>query len=143
VGGALGLALGAALPSVDAALEIGKVLTMVFIIFGGLYFDLSTLPHWLQPLSALSPVKHAWDGFVANEFSGLVFEDVGDRRPAKAGAKVYADGAAVLSEIGLGPETVAASIAHLSCLLLALHLLSYLALASRAPRFVKLAPPLK
>ena len=89
---------------------------MVFIIFGGLYFDLSTLPTWLRPLSSLSPVKLAWDGFVANEFAGLTFEDAGDQR-ALAGTKVYADGMAVLSEIGLGcasyapPPTAAASTA--------------------------------
>ena len=92
---------------------------MVFIIFGGLYFDLSTLPTWLRPLSSLSPVKLAWDGFVANEFAGLTFEDAGDQS-APAGTKVYADGVAVLSEIGLGcvvsrasyaPPTAAASTA--------------------------------
>ena len=35
VGSALGLALGALMPSVDAALEAGKMLTMMGIIFGG------------------------------------------------------------------------------------------------------------
>ena len=74
MGGALGLALGAALPSVDAALELGKMVTMVFIIFGGLFFDDGALPAALRWLPAVSPVKRAWEALVSNEFAGLVFE---------------------------------------------------------------------
>eukprot|EP00618_Florenciella_parvula_P037462 CAMPEP_0119525604 /NCGR_PEP_ID=MMETSP1344-20130328/40364_1 /TAXON_ID=236787 /ORGANISM="Florenciella parvula, Strain CCMP2471" /LENGTH=144 /DNA_ID=CAMNT_0007564413 /DNA_START=103 /DNA_END=533 /DNA_ORIENTATION=+ len=59
VGSTMGVALGVMLPSVDMALEIGKMLTMVMIIFGGLYFDVETLPSALRWLPAASPVKRA------------------------------------------------------------------------------------
>ncbi len=57
-GSALGMCVGALSPSLELAMEIGKAVMMTFTIFGGLYFDESTLPaalSWL-PRASLAPI---------------------------------------------------------------------------------------
>jgi hypothetical protein len=123
------------------------MLTMVSIIFGGLYFDETTLPAPLRWLPAASPVKRTWEGLVANEFADFAFDDAPQRRwwwwllgsadrPVK-----YADGAAVLAEAGIGAETVGRSALLLSAALVALHAMAYCALVLKAPRFSQPTDP--
>jgi len=143
VGSALGLFLGALMPSVDAALELGKMLTMVSIIFGGLYFNESTLPHALRWVPRVSPVKRAFEGLAANEFRGLVFED-GPQAAASKSSK-YAVGTDVLLEMGLvggggddGSAIVRRSVLVLLASVCVLHVLAFAVLAFvKRPRFVR------
>jgi hypothetical protein len=144
VGSALGLFLGALMPSVDAALELGKVVTMVGVIFGGLYFDEATLPGWLRWVGACSPVKRAWEGLVANEFQGLVLTEAAAAAEEEAGAAAtagvgppYARGDDVLRDLGLGPATAASSAWALAAAALCLHAAAALVLYAKAPRFVQ------
>ena len=68
-GSALGMCVGALAPSLELAMEIGKAVMMTFTIFGGLYFDESTLPaalSWL-PRASLAPIF----SFVTPQFPQL------------------------------------------------------------------------
>lgn len=45
---ALGLAVGAAAPSTDAAVAIGPAVMLVFIVFGGYYCNAENIPRYVS-----------------------------------------------------------------------------------------------
>ena len=45
---ALGMAVGAAAPSTEAALVLGPAVVLVFIVFGGLYTNIDDMPGYLK-----------------------------------------------------------------------------------------------
>jgi hypothetical protein len=138
VGSALGLLLGVVMPSVDSALEIGKVITMVTIIFGGLYFDVSTLPWFLQLLPLLSPVKICWEGLVVNEFQYLEFDDDSSNNMKTnfvgVGGK-FATGLEVLFGLNLKSEDLFYSMIKLTLIALVLHASALVMLIVKSPRY--------
>lgn len=67
---ALGLAVGAAAPSTEAALAIGPAVILVSIVFGGLFVNESSVPRALKWLPAASLIKQSFAGMCINEFKG-------------------------------------------------------------------------
>jgi ABC-type multidrug transport system permease subunit len=65
---ALGLAVGAAAPSTEAALAIGPAVILVSIVFGGLFVNEKSVPRALRWVPATSLIKHAFEGACINEF---------------------------------------------------------------------------
>ena len=65
------LAVGTALGSGDGALEATKAFMTTSTVFGGLYFDESTLPWALQWVPRTSVVRLSWDGMMAYEMGGV------------------------------------------------------------------------
>jgi hypothetical protein len=139
VGSALGLLLGVVMPSVDSALEIGKVITMVTIIFGGLYFDVSTLPWFLQLLPLMSPVKICWEGLVVNEFQYLEFDDDNSSNVRTknffVGGGKFATGLEVLFGLNLKSEDLFYSMIKLTLIALVLHASALVMLIVKSPRY--------
>ena len=117
---ALGLFAGAAAPSLDVGLELTKALTTLSTVFGGMYFDASTLPWLLRWVPRASIVRVAWDGAVASEFAVL-------------------DGnlEELLAEQGI--EGQRWGVGELLGMAAVLSLAAFCAFAARAPRFQALA----
>ena len=72
---ALGLAVGAAAPSTEAALAIGPAVILVSIVFGGLFVNEKSVPKPLQWVPKTSLIKHAFEAGCINEFEDQVFDD--------------------------------------------------------------------
>lgn len=112
---ALGLAVGAAAPSADAALALGPAVMVVFIVFGGVYVNAASVPRVLRWVPRASLIKHAFEGLAVGEFDGATFDPsppaAGGKRGGPPGGKGGApgdmlDGRAVLSRLGYGDSTV-------------------------------------
>lgn len=56
---ALGLAVGAAAPSTEAALAIGPAVILVSVVFGGLFVNEDDVPHLLSWVPKTSLIKQA------------------------------------------------------------------------------------
>lgn len=69
---ALGLAVGAAAPSTEAALAMGPAVILVSIVFGGLFVQ--SVPKALCWLPKTSLIRASFKGLCVNEFDGLEFE---------------------------------------------------------------------
>ena len=130
---ALGLFAGAAAPSLDVGLELTKALTTLSTVFGGLYFDVSTLPWLLRWLPRASIVRVAWDGMVTSELTALATGlDEHDKRGRFTGGK-----ASLVSTL-LGEQGVEGgrwAVAELVGMAALFSLAAFCALAARAPRF--------
>jgi hypothetical protein len=71
---AVGLVIGSAAPSTDAALAGFPPLIVLMIIFNGNSINLESVPAVLRWLPAVSLVRWAFEGMCINEFEGLQLE---------------------------------------------------------------------
>ena len=150
----MGLAVGAAAPSADAAMAIGPAVTVIFIVFGGVYVSGGGVPRWLRWVPRASFIKHAFEGLVVNEFEGMRFEP--DAPPAAAvagrgggkkeqqqqrgGAGTLLTGEDVLCRFGLQDVSIASTVVA-QCRVLAFHCWTTLCLLrARQPRYVAPSP---
>ena len=131
--GALGLLAGAAAPTLDAGLEVTKSLTTLSTVFGGMYFDATTLPWALQWMPRTSMVRVTCDGMMRSETAAL------------EAAGVVKSAAAILADNGVAPASPTAAALDLLVIAGVLFVAAYLALAVKAPRFaaISLMPPQK
>lgn len=74
---AMGMAVGALAPSTETALVLGPALTLIFVVFGGLYTNQSDVPRYLRWVPACSGIKNGYDTLCKNEFNGLELENEG------------------------------------------------------------------
>lgn len=130
---ALGTLAGAAAPTLDVGLEGTKALTTLSTVFGGMYFDATTLPFFLRWLPRASIVRVAWDGLLHQELHALATHGVG----ASAAQLLAANGVggAEPAAAGGGSGRAAAELLRIYGLLL---VGAYVALAAKAPRFLSL-----
>lgn len=70
---ALGLAVSAFAPSIDAANALGPPLVVVALIFGGFLINLDSLPIVANWIPYLSFIRWAFEALCINEFTGLTF----------------------------------------------------------------------
>ncbi|URE43428.1 ABC-2 type transporter [Musa troglodytarum] len=71
---AMGLTVGAMVPSTEAAMAVGPSLMTVFIVFGGYYVNAENTPLVFRWIPRVSLIRWAFQGLCINEFSGLQFE---------------------------------------------------------------------
>ena len=57
----LGYLVSTAVPSVDVALAVGPAIVLPFLLFGGLFINLSSIPDWLAWLEYLSWFRYAYN----------------------------------------------------------------------------------
>lgn len=100
---ALGLAVGAAAPSTEAALAAGPAVILVSIVFGGLFVQ--SVPKGLAWLPKTSLIRAAFTGLCVNEFrgSGIEFKNTN----SKSGGNLT--GEDVLRRMDFDKETIAGS----------------------------------
>ena len=70
---ALGMAIAATAPDVEAATAFGPIVVVLMILFGGFYINIESLPVWLRWVHYLSLMRFAFEGLCVNEFKDLVF----------------------------------------------------------------------
>jgi hypothetical protein len=133
---ALGLAVGAAAPSTEAALAIGPAAILVSIVFGGLFVNEMTVPRALAWAPRTSLIKHAFEGACVNELRGQAFE-------TRADGSGEATGEAVLARLAFkGGGTVASSLANQGRITLFYWWATYCVLKARRPLYQPMeAPP--
>lgn len=132
---ALGLAVGAAAPSTEAALAIGPAVILVSIVFGGLFVNESNVPGPLKWLPAASLVKQAFEGACINEFKGAEFEL--DERGGGT-----ATGEQVLDRLSFGPPaSVRKTLAAQGRIALVYWWFAYRILERKQPRYQPLEVP--
>uniref|UniRef100_A0A803LJI6 ABC transporter domain-containing protein n=1 Tax=Chenopodium quinoa TaxID=63459 RepID=A0A803LJI6_CHEQI len=71
---AMGLTVGAMVPSTEAAMAVGPSLMTVFIVFGGYYVNADNTPIIFRWIPRASLIRWAFQGLCINEFKGLQFE---------------------------------------------------------------------
>ncbi|XP_061365024.1 ABC transporter G family member 7 isoform X2 [Gastrolobium bilobum] len=71
---AMGLTVGAMVPTTEAAMAVGPSLMTVFIVFGGYYVNPENTPIIFRWIPSVSLIRWAFQGLCINEFSGLQFE---------------------------------------------------------------------
>ena len=79
--GGLGLLLGAAAPSSDAALAMFPPIIVLMIIFNGFNISPEATPRLLRFIPKVSFIRWCSEGLAVNEFSGLRFSCDGVRGP--------------------------------------------------------------
>lgn len=145
---ALGLAVGAAAPTANAALALGPAVMVVFIVFGGVYVNAASVPRVLRWVPRASLIKHAFEGLAVGEFDGMAFDPTpaggggggGGPPTSKRGGGSGAsgdllDGRSVLTRLGYGDSTVASALRS-QARVLAFNAWTALALLrARAPRY--------
>lgn len=62
----------------QVATNIGPVIVICMVVFGGFYVNVESLPVFIQWMQWLSLMRYSFKGFVINEFKGVTFscEDV-------------------------------------------------------------------
>lgn len=129
----LGMAVGAAAPSTDAALVIGPAIMLIFVVFGGLYTNQGDVPQWLRWVPNASAIKAGYDTLCKNEFSGLELEG--------GGPGALRTGEEVLQRQGF-TGTVAGSLAQQGRIVLFYWWVTLCLLRADKPRFQPMLPPL-
>ncbi|CAN1241550.1 ABC transporter G family member 7 [Linum perenne] len=71
---AMGLTVGAMVPSTEAAMAVGPSLMTVFIVFGGYYANADNTPIIFRWIPRVSLIRWAFQGLCINEFRGLHFD---------------------------------------------------------------------
>ncbi|KAL4853430.1 ABC transporter G family member 7 [Chlorella vulgaris] len=130
----LGLAVGAAAPTTEAALAIGPAVILVSIVFGGLFVNARNVPGPLKWLPHTSLIKQAFEGACVNEFKGARFEL--DER-----GQGTASGDEVLQRLSFGGSSVGGALANQGRIMVFYWWLTYNILVRRQARYQPLLPP--
>ncbi|EFN58398.1 hypothetical protein CHLNCDRAFT_56833 [Chlorella variabilis] len=131
---ALGLAVGAAAPSTEAALAIGPAVILVSIVFGGLFVNESNVPGPLKWLPSASLIKQAFEGSCVNEFRGAEFE-LDERGHGTA------TGDEVLERLSFGDSSLRRTLASQGRIMLTYYWLTYCILVRKQPKYQPLMMP--
>lgn len=93
---ALGIAVTAYTPTVDAASAIGPFSVVILSFFSGVWIPIDTLPHWLQDVGKVFPLFHLAEGLQTT------------LAPGAAGIGLSGSNVAVLAVWGAGAIAIAA-----------------------------------
>lgn len=64
--------IGAAAPTPQTALAFGPLITVLFMLFGGFYVNIDSIPVWIRWFRYLSPIQWGFVGLASNQFSGAL-----------------------------------------------------------------------
>jgi len=70
---AMGLAISSVAPSTEAALAMGPGIMVLFIVFGGYYVNVETVPLCFRWINKCSLIREGFQCLCCNEFTGLKF----------------------------------------------------------------------
>ncbi|KAJ7559725.1 hypothetical protein O6H91_04G098100 [Diphasiastrum complanatum] len=127
---AMGLTVGAMVPTTEAAVALGPSLMTVFIVFGGYYVNSGNTPVIFRWIPQVSLIRWAFQALCINEFRGLKFEchNSYDLRT----------GEQVLERMGFGGSSVRESLTQEGRILLFLYWTTYILLQKNKPRYQEL-----
>ncbi|XP_015076189.1 ABC transporter G family member 7 isoform X1 [Solanum pennellii] len=130
---AMGLTVGAMVPTTEAALALGPSLMTVFIVFGGYYVNSDNTPIIFQWIPRVSLIRWAFQGLSINEFSGLQFEH--------QKTSDIQSGEQVLERLSFGGSRIGDTIIAQSRILMFWYYTTYLLLEKNKPKYQRLEPP--
>eukprot|EP01023_Acetabularia_acetabulum_P032906 TRINITY_DN30756_c0_g1_i6.p4 TRINITY_DN30756_c0_g1~~TRINITY_DN30756_c0_g1_i6.p4 ORF type:complete len:148 (-),score=37.36 TRINITY_DN30756_c0_g1_i6:416-859(-) len=132
----LSLAIGAAAPSTDAALVLGPAISIVFVVFGGLYIKIDDVPLLWRWIPKVSMITRAFEGMVLNEFRGTYLD-------AEEGDKIAKfSGDDVVKQVGFQDLSVGTTLYASLRVMMFNYWITYLILKSQKPKFQNLEEPL-
>ncbi|XP_006344215.1 ABC transporter G family member 7 isoform X2 [Solanum tuberosum] len=130
---AMGLTVGAMVPTTEAALALGPSLMTVFIVFGGSYVNSDNTPIIFRWIPRVSLIRWAFQGLSINEFSGLQFEH--------QNTFDVQSGEQVLERQSFGGSRIGDTITAQSRILMFWYYTTYLLLEKNKPKYQRLEPP--
>nr|ATB19624.1 putative ABCG7 [Thuja plicata] len=130
---AMGLTVGAMVPTTEAAMALGPSLMTVFLVFGGYYVNSENTPVFFRWIPRISLIRWAFQALCINEFSGLQFE--------KQQSFDLEAGEQVLERLSFSGNSVGNSLAQESRILLFWYLMTYVLLKTKKPKYQALELP--
>ncbi|XP_052186008.1 ABC transporter G family member 7 isoform X2 [Diospyros lotus] len=132
---AMGLTVGAMVPTTEAAMALGPSLMTVFIVFGGYYVNADNTPIFFRWIPRVSLIRWAFQGLCINEFSGLQFD-------SQHSFDVQT-GEQALERLSFGEGRVGDTVMAQGRILMFWYCTTYLLLEKNKPKYQRLeAPPL-
>ncbi|PSR84970.1 ABC transporter G family member protein [Actinidia chinensis var. chinensis] len=130
---AMGLTVGAMVPTTEAALAVGPSLMTVFIVFGGYYVNPENTPIIFRWIPRVSLIRWAFQGLCINEFSGLQFDH--------QHSFDIQFGEQVLERLSFGGARIRDTVMAESRILMFWYFTTYLLLEKNKPKYQQLEPP--
>ncbi|KAJ6891011.1 ABC transporter G family member 7 [Populus alba x Populus x berolinensis] len=130
---AMGLTVGAMVPTTEAAMAVGPSLMTVFIVFGGYYVNADNTPIIFRWIPNVSLIRWAFQGLCINEFRGLQFDH-------QSSIDVET-GEQALERLSFGGRHIKDTVVAQSRILLFLYGTTYLLLEKNKPSYQRLEPP--
>ncbi|XP_059316814.1 ABC transporter G family member 7 isoform X1 [Lycium ferocissimum] len=130
---AMGLTVGAMVPTTEAALALGPSLMTVFIVFGGYYVNSENTPIIFRWIPRVSLIRWAFQGLSINEFSGLQFEH--------QNSFDIQSGEQALERLSFGGSRIGDTLVAQSRILMFWYYTTYLLLEKNKPKYQRLEPP--
>ncbi|KAL5761107.1 hypothetical protein ACOSQ2_019945 [Xanthoceras sorbifolium] len=129
---AMGLTVGAMVPTTEAAMAVGPSLMTVFIVFGGYYVNADNTPIIFRWIPRVSLIRWAFQGLCINEFSGLQFEH--------QHSFDVQTGEQALERLSFGGSRIRDTVMAQSRILLFWYCTTYLLLEKNKPKYQQLEP---
>nr|CAD1842695.1 unnamed protein product [Ananas comosus var. bracteatus] len=130
---AMGLTVGAMVPTTEAAMAVGPSLMTVFIVFGGYYVNAENTPIVFRWIPRVSLIRWAFQGLCINEFSGLEFEH--------QNSFDVQTGEQVLERLSFGGSHIGDTMIAQGRILMFWYWTTYLLLKKNKPKYQQLLPP--
>ncbi|XP_031260884.1 ABC transporter G family member 7 isoform X2 [Pistacia vera] len=130
---AMGLTVGAMVPTTEAAMAVGPSLMTVFIVFGGYYVNAENTPIIFRWIPRVSLIRWAFQGLCINEFSGLQFDH--------QNSFDIQTGEQALERLSFGGSRIRDTVMAQSRILLFWYCTTYLLLEKNKPKYQQLEPP--
>ncbi|KAJ3694396.1 hypothetical protein LUZ60_009876 [Juncus effusus] len=130
---AMGLTVGAMVPTTEAAMALGPSLMTIFIVFGGYYVNSENTPVIFRWIPRVSLIRWAFQGLCINEFKGLKFE--------QQHSYDLQTGEQVLERLSFGGSKIKDTIVAQGRILMFWYWTTYILLKKNKPKYQPLLPP--
>nr|XP_043623654.1 ABC transporter G family member 7 isoform X2 [Erigeron canadensis] len=130
---AMGLTVGAMVPTTEAALALGPSLMTVFIVFGGYYVNADNTPIIFRWIPRASLIRWAFQGLCINEFKGLQFDH--------QNSFDIQSGEQALERLSFGGSNISETVMAQSRILAFWYFTTYLLLEKNKPKYQPLEQP--
>ncbi|CAI9756018.1 unnamed protein product [Fraxinus pennsylvanica] len=130
---AMGLTVGAMVPTTEAALALGPSLMTVFIVFGGYYVNAENTPIIFRWIPRVSLIRWGFQGLCINEFTGLQFDH--------QHSFDIQSGEQALERLSFGGSRIRDTVIAQSRILLFWYYTTFLLLEKNKPKYQQLEPP--
>ncbi|GLJ09395.1 hypothetical protein SUGI_0108540 [Cryptomeria japonica] len=130
---AMGLTVGAMVPTTEAAMALGPSLMTVFLVFGGYYVNSENTPVVFRWIPRISLIRWAFQALCMNEFNGLQFE--------KQHSFDLETGEQVLERLSFSGSSVGNSLVQEGRIVLFWYWMTYVLLKTKKPKYQSLEIP--
>jgi len=127
----MGLVISSLAKNINVAMSMASPFMIVILLFGGFYSNLSNMPIWISWLQYFSFIGWGFQGLIINEYAdkSLKCFDIEETEPC------LTTGKQVLSRYSFDVYTKMECIIFLALIGVFFHILSYLALRFKKPRY--------